>query len=144
LVLASVILRVRCVPPSCPYNLNIRGTCPASSTGRRRGVTWIVDRLSTVYLFTMSTIFIGIILPCRPFLCIHLYSPFLAASKQITRTTERDIRQMFTMKAIFNVIIYNVGYFSLLHCGLKKHAKMFLSYLLQNEADSDNIWYTLS
>ena len=26
----------------------------------------------------------------------------------------------------------------------KKHAKMFLSYLLQNPVDSDKIWYTLS
>jgi len=26
----------------------------------------------------------------------------------------------------------------------KKHTKMFPSYLLQNEADSDKVWYTFS
>ena len=29
------------------------------------------------------------------------------------------------------------------HCEPKKHIKMFLSYLLQNQVDSLKIWYTL-
>ena len=33
--------------------------------------------------------------------------------------------------------------FVILHCELKKHNKMFLSYLSQNHVDSDKIWYTV-